>query len=143
MFAQTSQADYDELCRLDVLGLADRPGDDQQTVYSEFKETLTRDPAGWYETPLPWRGNHPPLPNNKANSLKRLATLKRKLNKSNLFDKYDAVIQDQREKGVIERAPETVKGKHEFYLPHRAVVKETAVTTKLRIVHDGSARAYP
>ena len=63
MFAQTSQSDYEDLCRLDVLGLADYTENDQQAVFQEFKEQLQRSPEGWYETALPWRGNHPPLTN--------------------------------------------------------------------------------
>lgn len=61
---QTTAADYEQLCELHVLGLRDTPGGDQADVYEEFKEQLTRGPEGWYETGLPWRGNHPPLPNN-------------------------------------------------------------------------------
>ena len=33
-FAQTSQSNYEELCRLDVLGLADKPENDQSEVYA-------------------------------------------------------------------------------------------------------------
>lgn len=52
-------ADYEKLCALDVLGLADSPTGDQQ-VYQEFREQLTRDERkGWYETALPWEGDHP------------------------------------------------------------------------------------
>jgi hypothetical protein len=65
LLTQTSQKDYEDLCRLDVLGLADTAEHDQSMVYSEFKEQLTRSPSGWYETGLPWRGNHPPLPSNR------------------------------------------------------------------------------
>ena len=46
MLTQTSQSDYEELCRLDVLGLEDRSEHDQATVYDEFKEQLTRSPEG-------------------------------------------------------------------------------------------------
>ena len=60
MLRQTSQTDYEELCRLDVLGLADSSEHDQLAVYSQFKEQLVRAEKGWYETGLPWRGNHPP-----------------------------------------------------------------------------------
>ena len=35
---QTSSCDYEQLCRLDVLGLEDRPSGDQTSVYEEFKE---------------------------------------------------------------------------------------------------------
>ena len=33
LFAQTSHADYEELCRFDVLGLADTPEGDQMDVF--------------------------------------------------------------------------------------------------------------
>ena len=35
---QTTQSDYEELCRLNVLGLAHTAEHDQESVYSEFKE---------------------------------------------------------------------------------------------------------
>ena len=60
LLTQTSAIDYEELCKLDVLGLKDNPSGDQETVYEEFKEQLTRSSEGWYETNLPWKGNHPP-----------------------------------------------------------------------------------
>ena len=46
LFAQTSQSGYEELCRLDVLGLADKPKNYQSEVYSEFQEQLTRSEEG-------------------------------------------------------------------------------------------------
>ena len=69
------------LSRLDVLGLQDHSVGDQDLVYEEFKEQLLRDPEGWYESGLLWKGNHPPLPNNKPGSLKRLVNLVKKLEK--------------------------------------------------------------
>lgn len=74
--------DYKELCHLDVLGLSDTLPNDQSSVYAEFKEQLVRHEEGWYETGLPWRGNHPVLPNNKDGSLRRLASLNKKLENS-------------------------------------------------------------
>ena len=70
--AQTTSTSYEELCRMDVLGLEDKPNGDQSVVYEEFIEQLSRSPEGWYETGLPWKGDHPPLPSNKSGSLKRL-----------------------------------------------------------------------
>ena len=139
-FTQTSNADYERLCRLDVLGLADSSVGDQNEIYAEFKEQLHRDPAGWYETGLPWRGNHPPLENNEAGSLRRLNTLVRKLKHQGMIERYDKVIKDQIEEGIVERTTEPVKSR-EFYIPHKAVVREAAESTKLRVVYDASARA--
>ena len=49
------------------------------------------------------------------------------------------IITQQLEDGVIELAPQEASDK-EFYIPHKAVVKNTAETTKLRIVYDASAK---
>lgn len=138
---QTSHADYEELCRLDVLGLKDTPTNDQGSVYDEFKEQLTRDRAGWYETGLPWRGNHPPLPNNQAGSLRRLASLTNKLDHQGLTTKYGQIIEEQKAEGIIEGADQPSVGR-EFYIPHKAVVRPGAESTKLRVVYDASAKAY-
>ena len=138
---QTSAADYEALCRLDVLGLQDHPVGDQDLVFEEFKEQLTRNPQGWYETGLLWKGNHPPLPNNKHGSLKRLENLVRKLEKQpGMLQKYDGVIQDQLSQGIVERVHSEPKGK-EFYIPHKAMIREMAESMKIRIVYDASARA--
>ena len=67
---KTSAVDYEALCRLDVLGLQDQPVGDQDLVYEEFKDQLVRNPEGWYETGLLWKGNHSPLPDNQHGSLR-------------------------------------------------------------------------
>ena len=36
LLTQTPQKDYEDLCRLDILGLADTVEHDQSAVYSEF-----------------------------------------------------------------------------------------------------------
>ena len=75
MLTRSTIEDYSQLYALDVLGLEDKPDGDQSTVYDEFKEQLVRSKEGWYETKLPWKANHPELPNNKEGSLGRLNSL--------------------------------------------------------------------
>lgn len=82
------------------------------------------------------------MPTNKSGSLKRLQQLSRKLERTNTYDKYDAIIQEHKEERIVEPAPAEPNGT-EFYMPHRAVVCENAETTKLRIVYDVSARENP
>ena len=78
-----------------VLGLEDGPDVDQNLMYEDFKEQLVRSPKGWCETGVLWKGNHPPLPYNKQESLKRLDDLMRKLEKQpGMLQKYDDIIQD-------------------------------------------------
>ena len=49
LLTQVHHEDYEQLCRLDVLGLHDNATDDQQNVYREFKEQLSQSKEGWYE----------------------------------------------------------------------------------------------
>lgn len=105
LLTQSATMDYEQLCALDVLGLADRNENDQLTVYQKFKEQLQRNEAGWYETKLPWRGNHPPLPTNEAGSQRRLEQLVRKVERTSQYTEYDSIIQEQLQQGVIKAAP--------------------------------------
>jgi len=56
LLAVNSNADYEKLCALDVLGLADSATGDQSAVYDEFKEQLVRSPERWYKTGAPLEG---------------------------------------------------------------------------------------
>ena len=101
-------------------------------MYDDFKERLVRNPAGWYETNLPWKANHPELPTNEGGSKRRLTSLVRKLTREGNHEQYDDIIKEQLDEGVIEPAPVETQGKV-FYLPHKGVIKKSAETTKLRI----------
>ena len=141
---RSSSTDYEQLCSLDVLGLGDKPAGDQQAVYSEFQEQLVRHPEGWYETGLLWKAGHTSLPSNRNGSLRRLENLVKKLEKQpSHLDEYDRIIQDQLRQGIVERVTDEPQGKRECYLPHKAVIREAAETTKMRIVFDASAKASP
>ena len=140
MLTRNSTCDYDQLCRLDVLGIEDNPTGDQMHVYQEFQEQLERKPDGSYQTSLLWKPGHPPLNNNKSGSISRLKNLVRKLQRQpKEFEQYDEIIQAQLAEGIIEKAPEDVKG-NEFYIPHKAVFNQDSETTKMRIVYDASAK---
>ena len=103
-----------------MLGLADTAEHHQFMVYSELKEQLTRSPSGWYETGLPWRGNHPPLPSNAMGSIGRLQSLQHRLQQKDLIEDYNTVIEQQKQQGIVEPANNEAKGK-EFYIPHKEV----------------------
>ena len=142
LLTQTSHVDYEELCRLDVLGLEDTPEHDQRTVYAEFREQLVRHPEGWYETSLPWKGNHPPLPNNKGASLRRLSNLQNRLQRMGVTGSYAQIIENQKSEGIVEVASDPPQGK-EYYIPHKPVIRMGAEATKLRVVYDASSRQNP
>ena len=142
LLTQTNHVDYEELCRLDVLGLEDSPEHDQQAVYPEFREQLTRNPEGWYETSLPWKGNHPPLPNNKAGNFRRLVNLRSRLQRMGLTEEFGQISDKETSERIVEEANESPQEK-EFYIPLKSVARIGAESTKLRVVDDASARSNP
>ena len=139
LLTQSTSRDYEQLCALDVLGLADVPENDQETVYQGFKEQLEKNQARWYETRLPWKRNHPPLPTNEAGSRRRLEQLIKKLQRNGNHEDYNNIIQERLQQRVIEPAPTVSSGK-EYYIPHKGVSRPDAESTKLRVVYDASAR---
>ena len=115
---------------MDVLGLKDTPSGAQSVVYAEFREKLRRSPDGWHGVRLPWRGDHSPLLSNKSGRLIRLGSLVQHLKKAGRLDEYDVIIQDQLREGIMEEANMPGSGR-EFYIPHKAVVRENAESTKM------------
>ena len=138
LFTKSSVEDYRKLCDMDVLGL-DNQLEGDGAVYQDFKEQLTQSPERWYVTRLSWKPNTDRLRSNKAGSIARLGKLVQKLErKPELFQQYREIIKEQEEQGIIEVTQEP--GGREFYLPHRSVVRESAESTKVRIVYDASAK---
>ena len=58
------------------------------------------------------------------------------LKRNNQFNTYND-IRDQQKMGIVEKEDEKPHcQENECYMPHQAVVRETAQTTKLRMVYD-------
>ena len=94
---------------------------------------------------LPWKESHPPLPDNFDIALRRLNGLFRRLRQSpGLLHQYNAVIQDQVNKGIVEAVIESNDKIEQqiHYLPHHEILREDKATTKLRVVYDASAKTY-
>ena len=67
--------------------------------------------------------------------------LKKLKRQPDLYQDYNAVIKDYLNQGIVERvAGDTMPHGKVFYIPHKAVVREQAESTKLRVVFDASAR---
>jgi hypothetical protein len=72
----------------------------------------------------------------------RLKLLHRKLKKQpELLSEHNKCIEDQIQAGIVEKvlAAEDNKNQDVHYLPHHGVIRNDKVTTKLRVVYDGSA----
>ena len=97
--------------------------------------------GGRYSVKLPWKQGHDPLPSNFENSFSRMkGQLKRLRKEPEVLDEYDSIIKEQLNSGVIEKVAELEETEKVHYLPHHAVIRKDAETTKLQIVYDASSK---
>ena len=144
LYTQTSVSDYEKLCSTDILGLEESHYNHDEFVFQKLKKQLNRSKEGWYETGLIWRESNIPLGNNKCGSLGRLKSLLKSLDqKQKVREAYDSVIKDQLENNIIEEVTdaEINNSSKEFYMPHRAVIRESAEPTKLLVAYDASVKS--
>ena len=115
---------------------------EESSVYEKFVQKIFFD-GQRYQVSLPWRENHPPLPDHFELCRKRLTGLLKRLKQTpQLLAEYDAVIRDQMTRGIVEVVVDPLLSDSDetHYLPHHAVVRQDKTTSKLRIVYDASAQ---
>ena len=94
-----------------------------------------------YSVKLPWKMGHKPIPTNYSVSLSRLKSQLRRLKATpEILEGYDNIIKEQLDNGIIEEVSELETSTKTSYLPHQAVIRQDAETTKLRVVYDASAK---
>jgi len=97
-----------------------------------------------YKVKLPWREKDVKIPSNYNIAIERLKGQIRKLKRDpEVLKEYDRIIKEQEKEGIVEKVPkeEIIKATNKIhYLPHQAVVRQHAETTKVRIVYDASAK---
>jgi hypothetical protein len=108
----------------------------EQDFVPNIKFTGTR-----YEVSLPWKDNRPDIDDDYELCRNRLKSLHQKLLKDpKHLEEYNRNIQEQLATGIVEEVPPTERDdKCIHYLPHHCVIRSDKVTTKLRVVYDGSA----
>ena len=110
----------------------------EKSVVDSFLDTIKYDDVeNAYEVSLPWKPNHPRLPDNYSNATKRLGSTFNRLKRNpEVLKEYHEIISDQLQKNVIEKCDKTNANEQLHYLPHR----EDKQTTKMRIVYDCSSK---
>ena len=79
---------------------------------------------------------------NEAQSRARLNNLLSRM-RGDIIEQYDAIVKEQLLAGIIEEAPDSLGGKRLFYMPHRPVIREGAMSTKVRMDFHASAKPSP
>ena len=92
---------------------------------------------------MPWFPGVELSNTNEEPSQRRLCNVEWKLKRNEgLKLEYEKIVAEQLEQGIVEKAPEQPTGERVFYMPHKPVVRETASTTKVRMVFDASAKPH-
>ena len=115
----------------------------QQSTEEDFLRDLQYDESEKrYQVSLPWKGGCIPTSNGYQSCVKRLHQVYSRLKCDQvLLKEYDHVIQQQLEAGIVERVLELpTDDEPTHYLPHHGVVRRDKLTTKVRVVFDGSAK---
>ena len=94
-----------------------------------------------YEARLPWKSDHPELEDNLKLSKQWLIGLLSRLRRNPaLIKEYNAIIQEQLHRGIIQPVTDYETSNRVHYIPHHAVIRKDKSTTKVRIVYDASAK---
>ena len=139
-----TKPNIEDFWRLESIGINDSPVEsDNEVAQKKFSETLKFE-QGRYTVSWPWKEDQPNLPKNRTLALGRLKSLVSRM-KSNpeMIQKYDDIITDQLNKGIIEKVGSEPNGLIKHYIPHHAVVNPAKATTKVRVVYDASAKCKP
>ena len=135
---QTDQLDKNvkRMWDLETIGVIE-----SKEMHDDFVENIEFNGCR-YSVKLPWRDGHENLPSNYELSLARLKSQVRKLKKEPaMLEEYDSVITEQIKFGVIEKVSEEDESVTVHYIPHLAVIRKEAKTTKLRVVYDASFKS--
>lgn len=115
------------------------PDDEKcETLYQNGVERL---PTGRFMVPLPFRDGEPDLGDTYSQALRRFLLLEARLLKnSDLYLAYTQFMKEYLESGHMSLVHNTNPASLGCYLPHHCVLKPDSVSTKLRVVWDGSAK---
>ena len=137
-----AKPDLERFWNLESLGINDSLSISEDDIALEkFNKSVTF-MNGRYMVTWPWREDDPDLPENYQLALGRLKSILQRLVKiPTLLEKYDAIIKEQLNKGIIERITDDSRvGPLKHYIPHHPVITPLKATTKVRVVYDASAK---
>ena len=93
-------------------------------VYDEFVDSISFN-GSRYSVKLPRKEGHPVLPDNYKLSSSRLNSQLRKLRKEpEVLKEYDTLIQEQLQKGIIEKVASLEESDKTHYIPHLGVIPD-------------------
>ena len=117
-FLKTGHEEFEKLSSLDILGLVNAGTKEDTSIHKDFLHHLTKTPARYYETRLPWKEDHVPLPANKNLAVARLISTTRKLENTGKLQEYDQIMREQISNGIMGPVPAQPTEEFVHYIPH-------------------------
>ncbi|XP_015120520.1 uncharacterized protein LOC107043500 [Diachasma alloeum] len=113
---------------------------DEYECEMHFRATHSRDNTGRYIVRLPLKTSAAVLGESKFKAARQLKSIVSRLNTDQAYSQlYREFINEYAALGHMRIAPETPEPVPAYYLPHHGVLREEAITTKLRVVFNGSS----
>ena len=113
---------------------------EEQACEIHYANNITRDDTGRYIAKLPFNEKKESLGDSRNSAFQRFYALERKFEKNPLLrSQYTECIKGYLDEGHMTLLSNREISSEGFYLPHHAVIKESSLTTKVRVVFDGSA----
>lgn len=119
----------------------------KETVYSaeekkcmeHFDKTVERKKDGRFVVRLPLRENINTLGTSRSTALKRFLSLENRFRSNpELKKKYVEFMEEYENLGHMKKVNMSEETEKSYYIPHHAVLRDSSVTTKLRVVFDAS-----
>ncbi|XP_063979907.1 uncharacterized protein LOC135163930 [Diachasmimorpha longicaudata] len=105
-----------------------------------FTEHVSRTPEGRYMVALPFNNLKEHLGSSSSQAHRHFLALERKFRVNpDLLQEYRKVMEEYKQLGHMKKVTNEIEDG--FYLPHHAVIKMSSMTTKVRVVFDGSAKS--
>ncbi|XP_065079341.1 uncharacterized protein LOC135702228 [Ochlerotatus camptorhynchus] len=117
---------------------------DEQNAVNMYQATYKREESGRFVVSLPFKETEAPLGESQPAAIHRLKAMQQKFASDPVFKKmYVEFMADYLEVGHMEQIPDKeidIPSDRRFYFPHHAVLRNNSLTTKLRVVFDGSCK---
>ncbi|XP_015121338.1 uncharacterized protein LOC107044104 [Diachasma alloeum] len=113
---------------------------DEYECEMHFRATHSGDNTGQYIVRLPLKTSAAALGESKFKAARQLKSIVSRLNTDQVYSQlYRDFINEYAALGHMRIAPETPEPVPAYYLPHHGVLREEAITTKLRVVFNASS----
>ena len=139
-----NRSESDELTRfwdIEQVPIKKHLSKEEQICERHFTENVKRDSTGRYTVKLPFRENKSMIGDSHKIALRRFHALEGRLAKSpTIKASYTQFMEEYIQLDHMSEVQDSDRLDRGFFLPHHAVIKGDSLTTKTRVVFDGSVK---